>query len=57
MFAQFDDKIAAKETRKIARDYGIMINKNQDTDREQNRVYMLTDFETGRPLHPRLKQM
>ena len=47
MFGRFNDQVAAKEPRKIARDYAILMKKVRDTDREKNRVFMVTDFENG----------
>ena len=55
MFGRFDDKVAAKEPRKIARDYGILMKKVKDTDRERNRVFMQIDFESGYPLPQSLR--
>ena len=50
MFGKFEDKVAAKEPRKIARDYAILMKKTKDTDREKNRVFMVNDFATGHPM-------
>ena len=57
MFGKFDDQVASKEPRKISRDYGILLKKVRESDREQNRVLMLTDFDSGRPMPVNLRRM
>ena len=49
MFGKFDDQIAVKEPNLITREYGILIKKMKDTNRERNRVLMMTDFANGNP--------
>lgn len=49
--------MAAKEPRKINRDYAMMMKRVKGTDKEINRVLMLTNFETGQQLPMVLKQM
>lgn len=49
--------MAKNEPQIISRDYAIFIKKVKDTDRERNRVLMLTDFETGRSLPLALRRM
>lgn len=49
--------MASKEPRRITRDYAMMMKKVKGTDKEINRVLMLTDFESGNPMPFVLKQM
>ena len=51
MHGKFNDQVAPKEPNKISRDYAVLMRKVKDTDKESNRYFMRTDFETGNPLH------
>ena len=57
LFGKFDGYIAAKEPRQISFDYAILLKKVRDTNRENNRVEMPYDFETGHPMTKQLIQM
>ena len=57
MFGKFDDQIAVKEPNLITREYGILIKKMKDTNRERNRVLMMTDFANGNPYAQALRHM
>ena len=48
MFGKFDDKVA--KNAETVSDYAISMKKHKFTDREQNRIVMVRDFETGTPL-------
>ena len=57
MFGKFDDQVASKEPTKVNFNYGILLKKLPDTNRERNRVLMNTDIATGNPYAKELKQM